>query len=42
MFKDGRYELDENVTLEIFPAEGELSLVSGEPALIVLEDSDGK
>ena len=42
VFKEGRYELDEIIQLELFPAEGEMALQTGDPATIVLQDSDGK
>ena len=42
LFKEGRYELDEVIQLELFPAEGETALQTGDPATIVLQDSDGE
>lgn len=42
VYQDGRYELDETIELYLLPAEGETALVTGEPATVTLEDSDGK
>ena len=42
VYQDGRYELDERVQLHLLPAEGETALITGEPATVTLEDSDGK
>lgn len=42
LLKEGRYELDEIIQLELFPAKGEMALQTGEPATIVLQDSDGE
>lgn len=42
VFRDGRYEQDEVIVLDLLPYDGETALRSGEPATIVLQDSDGK
>ena len=42
VYRDGRYELDETVQLHLLPAEGETALMTGEPATVTIEDSDGK
>ena len=42
IIKDGRYELDEVIKVDLFPAEGESSVQTGPPATIIIEDSDGK
>ena len=42
VFKDGRYELDEFIQLELFPAEGETAVQTGDPAIVLLQDSDGE
>lgn len=42
VFQDGRYELDETIELHLLPADGETALVTGEPATVTIEDSDGE
>ena len=42
VYQDRRYELIEVIQLHLLPAEGETALMTSEPAIITLEDSDGK